>query len=127
MKTVHRDTQENKYTHQETGLAKLGTHENSSAERQCTRVGNRDRCKGKMYPYTSLGPYRLQPRVLRKLADVLARLLSIIFGTSWRFGQVPGDWKKEKPKGQPKDLQAHQLYFVPWENHEVVLAGVNHA
>lgn len=108
-------------------LAKLGTNESSSEERQQTRVGNRDSCKGELYPYSSLGPYRLQQRVLRKLADVLARLLFIIFGTLWRFGQVPGDWKKEKSKVQLKELQAHQLDFIPWENHEVILPGVNHA
>lgn len=37
-----------------------------------------------------------QPRELRKLADVLARLLSVIFGTSWRSGKVHGDWKEIK-------------------------------
>jgi len=60
----------------------------------------------------SLGPYRLLSTVLRELADVPARLLSVIFGMSWRFGQIPHDWKKEKPRDQPKELQVHQLYSV---------------
>lgn len=31
----------------------------------------------------------------------------------------------EKKNDQHKKLQAHQLYFVSWENHEVILPGVN--
>ncbi|GAB0176922.1 mitochondrial enolase superfamily member 1 [Grus japonensis] len=45
-------------------------------------------------PYKSMGPNNIHPSVLRELADITARLLSIIFEKSWRLGDIPEDWKK---------------------------------
>jgi len=41
-----------------------------------------------------MGPDGMHPRVLRKLTDVIAEPLYIIFERSWRTGEVPEDGGK---------------------------------
>jgi len=60
-----------------------------SVEQNCVRdyLSNLDAHK-------SMGPNGMHPRVLRKLVDVIAEPLSIIFERSWRKGEVYEDRRK---------------------------------
>jgi len=40
-----------------------------------------------------MGPDGIHPRVLRELAEELAKPLSIIYQQSWLRGEVPDDWR----------------------------------
>ncbi|KFV94379.1 hypothetical protein N327_12176, partial [Fulmarus glacialis] len=59
--------------------------------------------------HRSMGPDGIYPRVLRQLAEMLTKTLSIMYQQSWLTGEVPVDWRLASvtpiyKKGQKEDL-----------------------
>ncbi|PKU41872.1 rna-directed dna polymerase from mobile element jockey-like [Limosa lapponica baueri] len=79
--------------------------------------------------HKSMGPDGLHPRVLKELADVLAKPLSIIYRKSWLTGEVPMDWRvanvtptyKKGKKEDPGNYRPVSLTSIPGKVMEQVI------
>jgi len=71
--------------------------------------------------YKSMGPNGIHPRVLRELAQELAKPLSIIYQQSWLTGEIPDDWRlasvtliyHQGQKEDPGNYRPVSLTLVP--------------
>ena len=76
-------------------------------------------------------PDGLHPRVLRELADVVAKSLSIILQQSWLTGDVPEDWRlanvmpifRKGQKDGPGSYRPISLTLVPGKVMERIISG----
>ncbi|KAJ7410218.1 hypothetical protein BTVI_53957 [Pitangus sulphuratus] len=79
-------------------------------------------------PHKSMGSDGIHPRVMRELAEELAKTLSIIYQQSCLSGDVPDDWKlanvapihKKCQKEDPGNSRPVSLTSVPGKNYRSV-------
>ncbi|KFW64420.1 hypothetical protein AS28_10093, partial [Pygoscelis adeliae] len=79
--------------------------------------------------HKSMGPDGIHPRVLRELAEELAKWLSIIYQQSWLTGEVPDDWRlanvtpiyKKGRKEDPGNYRPVSLTSVPGKIMERII------
>ncbi|KAK4827614.1 LOW QUALITY PROTEIN: hypothetical protein QYF61_019539 [Mycteria americana] len=79
--------------------------------------------------HKSMGPGEIHPRVLKELAEVLTKPLSIIYQQSWLTGEVPADWRlanvtpifKKGRKEDPGNYRPVSLTSVPGKLMEQII------
>ncbi|KFP28511.1 RNA-directed DNA polymerase from mobile element jockey, partial [Colius striatus] len=86
----------------------------------------------KLKVHKSMVPDGMHPRVLRELADLIAKPLSIIFEQAWRTGEVPEDWRKANVnpvfkkgrKDDPGNYRLVSLTSIPGKVMEQLILNV---
>lgn len=76
-------------------------------------------------PWKFIRPNRTHPRILKELADVITRSLSMTFEWFWESGEVPAGWKlanigpffKNCKKDELGNYRACQCLFYNWKNY----------
>lgn len=48
----------------------------------------------KLHTYESMGPNGMHPQALKEQAEVVTKLLCIVFERSWRVEVMPEDWRR---------------------------------
>ncbi|PKU34760.1 rna-directed dna polymerase from mobile element jockey-like [Limosa lapponica baueri] len=79
--------------------------------------------------HESTGPNGVHLRILRKLAEVLTKPLSIVYQQSWLIGQVPDGWTlvnvtpihKKGWKEDPRNYRPVSLTLVPGKVMEQII------
>ncbi|KFU94790.1 hypothetical protein M959_07392, partial [Chaetura pelagica] len=82
--------------------------------------------------HKSMGPDGPHPRVLKELADVITKTLSIIYLKSWPTGEVPMDWRvanvtpsyKKGRKEDPANYRPVSLASVPGKVMKQIILSV---
>ncbi|KAJ7421910.1 hypothetical protein BTVI_15895 [Pitangus sulphuratus] len=80
-------------------------------------------------PYKSMGPHGIHPRILKELADVITKPLSMIFERSWEYREVSADWKllnivsvvKKGKKEYPRNYRLVSLTSVTGKVMEKII------
>ncbi|KFV64381.1 hypothetical protein N307_08280, partial [Dryobates pubescens] len=76
-----------------------------------------------------MAPDEIHPRILKELADVVPKPLSVVSEKSWPSGEAPGDWKKgnitpifkKGKKEYPGNYQPVSLTSMPGKVMEQIL------
>ncbi|KAK4825821.1 hypothetical protein QYF61_002944 [Mycteria americana] len=79
--------------------------------------------------HKSMGPDGIHPRVLRELAEVLTKALSILYQQSWLTGEVPVDWKLANvtpiyKKGQKEDQGNYRPVSLTSVMEQIILSAI---